>query len=116
MKIPSEKLDEIASLSDIVDIISNYIAVKKRGKSFLAVCPFHPDKNPSMSISQEKQVYHCFSCGASGNVFKFVQEYEKITFQEAAIKLAEKAGIKIHTSSLKPDVSNEITLQYESFK
>ncbi|HRE41298.1 MAG TPA: DNA primase [Ignavibacteria bacterium] len=113
MKIPSEKLDEIASLSDIVDIISNYIAVKKRGKSFLAVCPFHPDKNPSMSISQEKQVYHCFSCGASGNVFKFVQEYEKITFQEAAIKLAEKAGIKIHTSSLKPDVSNEITLQYE---
>lgn len=113
MKIPSEKIDEIASASDIVEVISDYIQVKKRGKSFLAVCPFHPDKNPSMSISQEKQVYHCFSCGASGNVFRFLQEYEKITFQEAVIKLAEKAGIKIHSASLKPDVSNEISLLYE---
>lgn len=113
MLIPPDKLDEIASANDIIDVMSSYIHVKKRGKSFLALCPFHPDKNPSMSISQEKQVYHCFSCGASGNVFKFLENYEKITFAEAATKLAERAGIKIHINKSKPDVSNEIALQYE---
>jgi DNA primase len=113
MLILPDKLDEIASANDIIDVMSSYIHVKKRGKSFLALCPFHPDKNPSMSISQEKQVYHCFSCGASGNVFKFLENYEKITFAEAATKLAERAGIKIHINKSKPDVSNEIALQYE---
>lgn len=113
MLIPPDKLDEIASANDIIDVMSSYIHVKKRGKSFLALCPFHPDKNPSMSISQEKQVYHCFSCGASGNVFKFLENYEKITFAEAAMKLAERAGITIHINKSKPDVSNEVALQYE---
>ncbi|MBX7044983.1 MAG: DNA primase [Ignavibacteria bacterium] len=95
MRIPSEKIDEINNANDIVDVISTYVQVKRRGKNFLALCPFHPDKNPSMNISQEKKVYHCFSCGASGNMFRFVQDIEKISFFEAAQKLASRAGIDI---------------------
>ncbi len=118
--IPSEKINEISQANDIVDVIASYVAVKKRGKSFLALCPFHPDKNPSMTISPEKQVYHCFSCKAGGNVISFVMDYEKISFIEAVEKLAERAGIKIERSrgnTPKEDISklyeiNKTAAQY----
>jgi DNA primase len=113
MKIPNEKIEEIASASDIIDIVSSYIHVKKRGKSFLALCPFHPDKNPSLHISQEKQVYHCFSCKASGNVFSFIQNYEKITFIDAVRQLAERAGIDLRISERSPDLTNEVSTLFE---
>ena len=113
MKIPQEKLEEIAQANDIIDVISSYIPVKKRGKGFLALCPFHTDKHPSLNISQEKQVYHCFSCKASGNVYSFVQNYEKITFFETAEKLAARAGIELKLKQSSPDVSNEISMQFE---
>src|SRR5580765_1230140 len=112
MKIPQEKFDEIAQANDIVDVISGYMQVKKKGKSFLALCPFHPDKHPSLHISQEKQVYHCFSCKASGNVYTFIQNYEKITFMEAVQKLAQRAGIELRYSN-DPDLSNEISKLFE---
>ncbi len=104
MRIPPEKIDEINNANDIVDVISTYINVKRRGKNFLALCPFHPDKNPSMNISQEKKVYHCFSCGASGNMFRFIQDFEKISFFEAAQKLASRAGIDIQYN--KKEIAN----------
>ena len=113
MIIPQEKLDEIVQASDIVDVISSYAQVKRRGKAFLALCPFHPDKNPSLNISQQKQVYHCFACGASGNVFTFVMDYDKITFVEAATKLAFRAGIELNIRSTAPDVSSEISRLFE---
>ncbi len=116
MRIPQEKLEEIAQANDIIDVISSYTPVKKRGKGFLALCPFHPDKHPSLNISQEKQVYHCFSCKASGNVYKFVQEYEKITFFEAAEKLAIRAGIEMNLKQTSPDISNEISRLFEMNK
>ncbi len=113
MRIPFEMIEEIAAANDIIEVISSYIPVKKRGKSFIALCPFHPDKNPSLTISQEKQVYHCFACGAGGNVFTFVQEYEKIPFTEAAENLALKAGIDLKIKNTSPDLSNEISRLYE---
>lgn len=113
MIIPQEKIDEIAQANDIVDVISAYTPVKRRGKAFLALCPFHPDKNPSLNISQQKQVYHCFACGASGNIFTFVMEYEKIPFVEAATKLAFRAGIELNIRSNAPDISSEISKLYE---
>ncbi|MEO8664129.1 MAG: DNA primase [Ignavibacteria bacterium] len=113
MSIPQEKFSEIAQANEIVDVISGYIQVKKRGKSFLAICPFHPDKNPSLHISQEKQVYHCFSCKASGNVYSFVQNYEKITFMDAVQKLAQRAGIELRINAKDPDRSNEISKLFE---
>ncbi len=113
MQIPREKLDEIAQANDIVDVISGYLQLKQRGKSFLGLCPFHPDKHPSLHVSPQKQVYHCFSCKASGNVYSFVQEYEKITFVDAVEKLAERAGIEIKYNQKDPDLSNEISKLFE---
>ena len=85
----------IRSKLDIVDIISEYIPLSKQGKNFFGVCPFHDDNNPSMSVSREKQIYKCFSCGASGNVFTFVQNYEQISFKETLSILASKAGVEL---------------------
>ena len=70
--IDNETISKIREKSDIVDVISSYIALYPRGKNYFGVCPFHDDNHPSMSVSKEKQIYKCFSCGATGNVFKFV--------------------------------------------
>jgi len=113
MRIPDEIFEEILHANDIVDVISSYVTVKRRGKSFLALCPFHPDKNPSMHISQDRQVYHCFSCKAGGNVITFVREFEKITPMEAVEKLAQRIGINLGKFSAKPEVSNEIAKLYD---
>ena len=87
------KIEQIRQASDIVDVISGYLPLTKRGKNYFGVCPFHDDTNPSMSVSKDKQIYKCFSCGASGNVFTFVMDYEKVDFKEAVSILAKKAGI-----------------------
>ena len=94
------KLVEIRNASDIVEVISSYIPLVKRGKNYFGVCPFHDDTNPSMSVSSDKQIYKCFSCGASGNVFNFVMEYEKVDFKEAVSILAKRAGISLGSSAL----------------
>lgn len=95
MKIPQNKIDEIASSVDIVEVISAVTPLRKAGKSFMGRCPFHEERSPSFSVSQEKGVYHCFGCGKSGNVFTFVMETEHVTFFEAVKSLAERAGIQI---------------------
>ena len=93
--LSQEKLNEIRNSVDIVDVVSNYVSLTPRGKNFFGVCPFHDDNNPSMSVSQSKQMYRCFSCGASGSVFHFIRDYENISFQEAVKKVAEMGGIKV---------------------
>ena len=89
-KIPYDDILSIQKKANIVDIISEYLPLESRGKNYFAICPFHDDHNPSMSISPEKQIYTCFVCGASGNVFNFVMNYEKISFTEAVVKLQIK--------------------------
>lgn len=81
---------------DIIDIISDYLPLTKKGKNYFGVCPFHDDHSPSMSVSEDKQIYTCFSCGATGNVFKFLQDYENITFMEAVKKCADRCGIEFN--------------------
>lgn len=88
-------IQEIRSKLDIVDVVSSYIPLTKQGKNFFGVCPFHDDNHPSMSVSREKQIYRCFSCGASGNVFTFVQNYEQISFRETLALLAKQAGVEL---------------------
>lgn len=95
-KIDNELINEIRNKTDIVDIISSYIPLTPRGKNYFGVCPFHDDNHPSMSVSREKQVFKCFSCGAAGNVFKFVSDYENINFMSAVKLLGEKCGININ--------------------
>lgn len=88
-------VNEIRSKVDIVDVISSYLPLTQKGKNFFGVCPFHDDTNPSMSVSRELQIYRCFSCGASGNVFSFVMDYEHISFRESLNLLAKRAGVEI---------------------
>ncbi len=95
MRIPENKIEEIRSAANIVDIISEYVPLRKRGKNFLGLCPFHSEKTPSFTVNEEKQIYHCFGCHAGGNVYKFLMEYEKISFIEAIQDLAKRLGITL---------------------
>ncbi|HHS13371.1 MAG TPA: DNA primase [bacterium] len=95
MKIPEDKIQEIREATDIVEIVSQYVTLKKKGKTFMGLCPFHTEKTPSFSVDPVRGFYHCFGCGAGGNVFTFLMETEKINFPEAVKTLAEKAGISL---------------------
>lgn len=87
------EIDKIRANANIIDIISSYIPLTQKGKNYFGVCPFHEDHAPSMSVSEDKQIYKCFSCGAAGNVFTFVSEYENVSFMEAVKIVADKSGI-----------------------
>lgn len=93
--ISNEIVNEIRNKTDIVDVVSRYVNLTKTGKNYIGVCPFHDDHSPSMSVSPEKQIYRCFSCGASGNVFTFVADFEKISFAQAVSLLGDRVGIHI---------------------
>lgn len=106
-------INEIRSKVDIVDVISEYLPLTKKGKNYFGVCPFHDDNNPSMSVSREKQIFRCFSCGASGNVFTFVQDYEQIDFKDALKLLADKSGVTINTNGYQK--SNKYDKLYSAY-
>ena len=95
MKYPAEVYREIREVADIVEVISKYIDLKKSGNNYMALCPFHLEKSPSFYVSPDKNIYHCFGCGASGDVIKFVSEIEKISLSEAVEKLAKDYGVDI---------------------
>ncbi|MCM1103603.1 MAG: DNA primase [Clostridium sp.] len=95
MYYPDELVEEVREKNDIVDVISGYVRLKKQGNNFFGLCPFHNEKSPSFSVSQGKQMFHCFGCGAGGNVFTFVMQYENYTFPEAIAHLAERAGVTL---------------------
>ncbi len=95
MYYPDDTVEEVRIRSDIVSIIGSYIKLKKSGSNHMGLCPFHNEKTPSFSVSQSKQMYHCFGCGVGGNVYTFIMEYENYTFVETLKFLAEKAGINL---------------------
>lgn len=96
MRVSEEKIVEIRKSVNIVDIISDYIPIEQKGRNYFAICPFHDDHNPSMSISPEKQIYTCFVCGAHGNVFNFIMDYENVSFYEALKIVANKSNIELN--------------------
>ena len=98
-------VNEIRQKIDIVDLISEYIPLVQKGKNYFGVCPFHNDTNPSMSVSREKQIYKCFSCGASGNAFNFIMDYDHIEFKEAIKVLGEKAGVEVKGITVAPKIT-----------
>ena len=95
MTITNEMINEIRNKIDIVDVISKYVPLTPKGKNYFGVCPFHDDHSPSMSVSKEKQIYTCFSCGATGNVFTFVANYEHIGFYDAVRELGNQVGYNL---------------------
>ena len=98
MAIPERIIEEIQAKSDIVEVLSHYITLKKLGRNYKTNCPFHNEKTPSFVVSPDKQIFHCFGCGAGGNVFSFVMKHENVTFPEAVEILAEKSGVKLPKS------------------
>ena len=103
-KITDELKEEIRSRNRLEDVVGAYVALKRSGKSLVGLCPFHNEKTPSFSVSPDKQLYYCFGCGASGDVFDFVMQYERLEFVEAVERLAERAGIVL-------DIENETPSQ-----
>lgn len=95
MRYSDELIDEIKNTNDIVDIISQYVVLKRSGRNFFGLCPFHKEKSPSFSVSPDKQIFHCFGCGVGGNVFHFVSKIENISFREALETLADRAGVEL---------------------
>lgn len=95
MFYPEDLVEEIRMKNDIVDVISTYVKLQRKGSSHFGLCPFHNEKSPSFSVSPSKQMYYCFGCGAGGNVFTFVMEYESYTFQEAIKYLADRVGVEL---------------------
>lgn len=95
MYYSDEVIEEVRSKNDIVDVISGYVRLQKKGRDYFGLCPFHNEKSPSFSVSRQKQMYYCFGCGAGGNVFTFLMEYENYSFAEALKFLADRAGVEL---------------------
>ena len=98
-RVPEETIERIRNTADIYDVVAQYVDLKKRGRNFFGLCPFHSEKTPSFSVAPDKQIYHCFGCGAGGNVFSFIIEHEKISFIEAVQQLGQKYGIQVDYQS-----------------
>ena len=103
MYYPDEVVEEVRTRNDIIDVVGSYISLKGSGASHKGLCPFHNERTPSFSVSQNKQLYHCFGCGASGNVFTFIMEYENYTFVEALKHLADRVGMALPEEEQTPE-------------
>ena len=95
MRYSDDIIEEVRMKNDIVDVISQYVRLTRRGSSYFGLCPFHNEKTPSFSVTPSKQMYYCFGCGAGGNVYNFVMQYENYSFGEALSHLAERAGVEL---------------------
>ena len=104
---PEDLVEEVRVRNDIVDVISGYVRLQKKGRDFFGLCPFHNEKSPSFSVSPSKQIYYCFGCGAGGNVISFLMDYEKYSFAEALEALADRAGITLPKQELSEQAKQE---------
>lgn len=104
-KIPDSVINDVRRSHNIVDIIGEYVQLRKRGKNYFGLCPFHEEKTPSFSVTDEKQIFHCFGCGKGGNVITFLMEVENLTFIEALSYLAERSGIQLPASAYERESS-----------
>ena len=108
VRYSDELLEEIRNSNDIVDVISQYVVLKRSGRNYFGLCPFHKEKSPSFSVSPDKQIYHCFGCGVGGNVFHFIEKIENINFVESVSILAERAGITLPTIDDSEDAEKQL--------
>lgn len=111
--VSNDEINAIRAKADIISIVGSYIPLTQRGKNYFCVCPFHDDHSPSMSLSTDKQIYKCFSCGATGNVFSFVAEYENVSFIEAVSIVANKCGMELSQTTFNNNVSQVFKEEHE---
>ena len=111
MYYSDDVIEEVRMKNDIVDVISGYVKLQRKGSSYFGLCPFHNEKSPSFSVSPGKQMYYCFGCGAGGNVFTFLMEYENFTFVEAVKYLADRAGVRLPQAEYSPEARRAADLK-----
>lgn len=115
VRYSDDVIEEITNRNDIVDVVSQYVTLKRSGRNFLGLCPFHKEKTPSFSVSPDKQIFHCFGCGVGGNVVHFISKIENISFRESLELLAEKSGLELPTINTGED-SKRLELKQKVFK
>lgn len=115
MYYPDELVEEIRSRSDVVDIISGYVRLQKKGNNYFGLCPFHNEKSPSFSVTPGRQMFYCFGCGAGGNVFTFLMKYENLSFGEAVKSLAERAGIALPEAEYSEEMKKKENKRQQMF-
>ena len=103
--IPEHKVQEIREANDVFDLVSSYVTLKKKGRNYFGLCPFHQEKSPSFSVNPEKQIFHCFGCGVGGNVFTYMMRHEGMSFPEAVKFLAQRAGIPLEFEEIDESAS-----------
>ena len=108
-RITEQTIEKIRFSADIVDVVSGYMEIKKKGRNFFGLCPFHNEKTPSFSVSQERQIFKCFGCGKGGSSIDFVMEKENLEFVDALKLLAEQYGIEIETSEKEKKVKDLVS-------
>lgn len=111
-----ELLEEIKNRNDIIDVVSQYVILKRRGRNYFGLCPFHNEKSPSFSVSPDKQIFHCFGCNVGGDVFHFIMKIENISFFESVKLLANRAGIELPTEAMSPEEEKREKLKENVYK
>jgi len=114
MKIPEDTIQQVRDATDIVELVSQFVTLKKKGKSYLGLCPFHTEKTPSFNVDPERRFFHCFGCGEGGNAFTFLMKMERISFPDALRRLAERAGIALERYESDPGRDREIENLYHA--
>ncbi|MBI2369176.1 MAG: DNA primase [Deltaproteobacteria bacterium] len=113
MRVADELIAEIRQRTSIVQVIADYVALRKAGRNYVGLCPFHAERTPSFTVNEEKEIFHCFGCGAGGNVFHFLMRHENLTFQEALKLLADRLGVALRTSPGEARRASEAEALYE---
>ena len=112
-RISSNTIEQIKARTDILEIVSDFVQLKQRGRNYFGLCPFHEEKTPSFSVNPSLGIFHCFGCGKGGNAVTFIMEYEKIDYVEALKRLAERYSITIDWEGIEDSQKGEVALIYE---
>src|SRR5216117_3635479 len=105
--ISPQTIQQIISRIDIIDVVGEFVRLKKRGANYLGLCPFHGEKSPSFTVSPAKEIYKCFGCGRSGNTISFIMEHEKYSYEEALRYLAAKYNVEVEETAVSPEVKQQ---------
>ncbi len=113
MYIPEEIINQIRERTNIVDIVGEYVPLRKAGQNYKALCPFHSEKTPSFIVSPKKGIFHCFGCGAGGNAFNFIMQFKNLSFPESVKFLGEKVGVQVRSTWEEQGKSNRASLLHD---
>src|SRR4030042_2421418 len=114
--IPEDKLLEIKDVASLEEVVGQYVKLQVRGKNLVGLCPFHADTAPSFTVAPEKGIFHCFGCGAGGNVFSFVMQYQRLSFPEAVEELARRYGIPLPLKDLGPQGAQQTRRRTQAYE